>query len=103
MKNLTEENLQKLIDNNNDIQQCQNYYNEIYNGNYQNLNEANKFAINKYDELCLTDIDIVAARNVTKNTVNSDRLLINETLGNLQEIYKLLVAKVYKIYLKENK
>lgn len=41
--------IKELIDNDANIQKCYSYYNEICNHNYEHLNDAMKFANERYN------------------------------------------------------
>lgn len=88
--------IKKLIDSDADIQKCYSYYNEICNHNYEHLNDAMKFANEKYNELCITDLDIVVAEKVTRINVDDNQNNVQTTLSSLKCIYRLLYAKLYK-------
>lgn len=97
MNMIEEENIKpikSLIDNNADIQKCCSYYNEICNHNYEHLNDAMIFANKKYNELYITDLDIVVAERVTRVNVCNIQNNVQATLSSLECVYKLLCAKL---------
>lgn len=88
--------LNDMIDSYMDINKCDEYYYKINNGNHSCIYEALSFANDKYDELCITDPDIVSASQIISGpgTINHD--LVESTLSNLQNIRDLLLAKICK-------
>lgn len=88
--------IKDLIDSDANIQKCYSYYNEICNHNYEHLNDAMKFANEKYNELCITDLDIVVAEKVTRINVDDNQNNVQTILSSLECIYRLLCAKLYK-------
>ncbi len=100
---MTKEEIQKIkdmIDNNDDIKKCRYYYSEIYNGNYECINDALAFTNQKYNELCITDIDLVIEKKVISISNPVDKNIINRALGNLSCINDLIVAKIIKELIK---
>lgn len=88
--------IKELIDDDADIQKCCLYYNEICNHNYERLNDAMKFANEKYDELCITDPDVVVAEKITRVNVGDNQNNVQITLSSLECVHRLLCAKLYK-------
>lgn len=88
--------IKKLIDDDDDIQKCCSYYNEIYNHNYEHLNDAMKFANEKYNELCITDPDVVVAEKVARINVGDNQNNVQTTLSSLECVYRLLCTKISK-------
>lgn len=92
--------LEKLINDNNDIRKCRDYYNRIHNGDYSCINEALTYTNLKYTELCITDTDIVIATGSSQSTP-VDNNIVQRALGNLECINDLLIAKIIKDIIKK--
>lgn len=88
--------IKELIDTDSDIKKCKEYYERIINRDYSCIDEAISFTNNKYDELFITDTDIVLVSNITKTPGKVNQDLVNTALGNLKCLNGLLVAKVCK-------
>lgn len=103
---MTQEESKKIIDLINssaDVKKCNDYYDKIIKGDYSCLEEAILFTINKYDELCITDTDIVLISNIRRIPEQINQDLVKKSLQNLQCIYILLVAKISKtVFVKNN-
>lgn len=100
---MTEEEIQKIkdmIDNNDDIKKCKYYYSEISNGNYECINDALVFTNQKYNELCITDTNLVIEKKVISISNPVDKNIISRALGNISCINDLLVAKIIKELIK---
>ena len=96
---MTEAEIKKIkdiIDNNDDIKKCKYYYSEINKGNYNYINDALVFTNQKYNELCITDTDLVIEKKIVSISNPVDKNIVSRTLGNLSCINDLLVAKIIK-------
>ena len=90
----------RTIYENNEIRKCRDYNLKIQNGDYSCINEALKYTNQKYAELCFTDADLIIAKDVSQST-SIDNNIIQSTLGNLECINDLLIAKVIKEIIKK--
>ncbi len=88
--------IKELISANSDIKKCREYYKRIINGEHNCIDEAISFTNNKYNELCITDTEIVLASNITKKPGKVNQNLVNTALCNLNYLNGLLVAKICK-------
>lgn len=91
--------LKDLIDNNNDIRLCREYYTKIVNGDYSCVNDALVFTNKKYDELLLTDYDLVAIKGIVNIGGTVAKAPATRALDNLKCINDLLVAKVIREFI----
>lgn len=96
--NNMEERLFTYLQNDNDYKKCNEYIDKILKGDNSVLQEANLFVIQKYDEFCEKDKDLVVGLGIAKvsNMVTNNNLQFS-IINGLDSIQKLIIGKFIKI------
>ena len=93
--------IEELNGNYNDIQKCHYYLNLLINGNCAIINDVVSFLNSKYEELYVSDVELVIFGNPPYNA-NMSLISRRELIKNLSYLCRLLELKQYKILIKES-
>lgn len=96
--NNIEQQLFKYLQNDDDYKKCNEYIDKILKGDNTILQEANLFVMQKFDEFCKKDKDLVTGLGIVKvsNMVTNNNLQFS-TINGLDSIQKLIIGKFIKI------
>ena len=93
--------IEELNGNYNDIQKCRYYLNLLMNGNCAIISDVVLFLKRKYEELYVSDVELVIFGNPPYNA-NVSLISRRELIKNLSYLCRLLELKQYKILIKES-